>query len=112
LLLVSPEYNNSIPGVMKNTIDWLSRPSLEVRNVFHGKPVAVIGASTGGFGTILGQNAWLGVFRGLGSRFYCGHRLLVSGAAGVFDESGALQDESIQQRLEQFVQGFKDFCEL
>jgi len=112
LLLVSPEYNNSIPGVMKNSIDWLSRPSLDVRNVFHGKAVAVIGASTGGFGTILGQNAWLTVFRGLGSRFYNGHRLLVSGAAGVFDQTGALQDESIQQRMEQFVHGFRDFCEL
>jgi NAD(P)H-dependent FMN reductase len=110
LLLVSPEYNNSIPGVLKNSIDWLSRPSLDIRNAFHDKPVAVIGASPGGFGTILAQSAWLPVFRGLGSRCYTGHRLMVSQAAGVFDREGGLQDESIHRRLEQFVRGFMEFC--
>lgn len=112
LLLASPEYNNSVPGVLKNAIDWLSRPSLDVRNVFHGKCVAVIGASPGGFGTILAQNAWLPVFRTLGARFYTEHRLMVSGASEVFNEGGELQDESIQQRLEKFVHGFRAFCEV
>ena len=56
LLLVTPEYNNSIPGVFKNAIDWLSRPDSDIKRVFGGKPVAVIGASPGGFGTILSQN--------------------------------------------------------
>jgi NAD(P)H-dependent FMN reductase len=111
-LLVSPEYNNSVPGVLKNTIDWLSRPSLDIRNVFQGKPVAVIGASPGGFGTVLAQSAWLPVFRALGSRHYSGQRLMVSGAAGVFIHDGLLQDESVQERLEQFMNGFIDFCEI
>jgi NAD(P)H-dependent FMN reductase len=57
LLLVSPEYNNSIPGVFKNAIDWLSRPPADISRVFGGKPVAIIGASPGGFGTILGREA-------------------------------------------------------
>src|SRR5215211_3337248 len=57
LLLVTPEYNNSIPGAFKNAIDWLTRPPADIRKVFGGKPVAVIGASPGGFGTILSQNA-------------------------------------------------------
>jgi len=112
LLLFSPEYNNSVPGVLKNAIDWLSRPSLDIRNVFHGKAVAVVGASPGRFGTILAQNAWLPVFRTLGSRLYTGHRLMVSQADGVFDEDGALADESIRRRLEQFVSGFMEFCEV
>src|ERR1700741_2512830 len=47
VLLVTPEYNNSIPGVFKNTIDWLSRPNTDVRRVFAGRPFAVMGASTG-----------------------------------------------------------------
>ena len=47
LLLVTPEYNNAIPGVFKNAIDWMSRPSEEVAQHFGGKPVAVIGASRG-----------------------------------------------------------------
>ena len=57
LLLVTPEYNNSIPGVFKNAIDWLSRPPADISRVFGGKPVAIIGASPGGFGTILSQEA-------------------------------------------------------
>lgn len=48
LLLVTPEYNNGMPGVFKNAIDWLSRPANEVKRVFGGKPVAVIGATPGG----------------------------------------------------------------
>jgi len=51
LLLATPEYNNSIPGVFKNAIDWLSRPPADIGRVFGGRPVAVIGASPGGFGT-------------------------------------------------------------
>jgi NAD(P)H-dependent FMN reductase len=56
LLLVTPEYNNSIPGVFKNAIDWLSRPPGDIKRVFGGKPVALMGASPGGFGTTLSQN--------------------------------------------------------
>ena len=67
LLLVTPEYNNSIPGVFKNAIDWLSRPPADIGRVFSGRPVAVVGASPGGFGTIPGQNAWLPVLRTLGT---------------------------------------------
>src|SRR5690606_28156401 len=61
VLLVTPEYNNSIPGVFKNAIDWLSRPPADAARIFSGRPIAVIGASSGGFGTILAQNAWLPV---------------------------------------------------
>ena len=57
LLLVTPEYNNSMPGVMKNAVDWLSRPSSDIARVFKGRPVAVIGATPGGGGTTLAQAA-------------------------------------------------------
>src|SRR6187431_2909942 len=56
LLICTPEYNNSIPGVAKNVIDWLSRPSDDIPRVFHGRPVAVMGASPGPFGTLLSQS--------------------------------------------------------
>jgi chromate reductase len=111
LLLVSPEYNQSVPGVAKNAIDWLSRPSLGISNAFRDKPVAVIGTSTGAFGTISGQNAWLPVFRGLGAKFWTGGRLTVPGASAAFDDQGNLVDEAIQQRLEKFIEGFISFCE-
>ena len=111
LLLVSPEYNQSVPGVAKNAVDWLSRPSLDVSNVFRDKPVAVIGTSTGAFGTVSGQNAWLPVFRGLGAKFWNGGRLVVPDASSVFDDLGNLFDEPIEQRLQKFIEGFISFCE-
>src|SRR3546814_20364 len=85
LLLATPEYNNSIPGVFKNAIDWASRPPADIPRVFAAKPVAVIGASPGGFGTILAQDAWLSVLRTLGAQLWSGSRLMVSGAGKAFD---------------------------
>src|SRR3954469_13059387 len=92
LLLATPEYNNSIPGALKNAVDWLSRPSGDIGRVFGGKPVAVIGASPGGFGTILAQNAWLPVLRTLGTRPWFAGRLMVSRAGQVFDAAGEMVD--------------------
>ena len=110
LLLATPEYNNSIPGVFKNAIDWLSRPPADIGRVFGGKPVALIGASPGGFGTILSQNAWLPVLRTLGAEFWSGGRLLVSRARNVFDQDGALADETVREQLRRFVQDFGAFA--
>jgi chromate reductase, NAD(P)H dehydrogenase (quinone) len=106
LLLVSPEYNNSIPGVTKNVIDWLSRPPNDIARVFRGKPVAIAGASQGGFGTILGQNAWLPVFRTLGAELWTGGRLLVSRAASVIDANGNVTDDATRESIGKFVGGF------
>ena len=80
VILATPEYNNGIPGVFKNGIDWLSRPPADIPKVFWGRPFAIIGASPGGFGTILSQDAWLSVLRTLGARFWSGGRLMVSRA--------------------------------
>ncbi|WP_312165001.1 NADPH-dependent FMN reductase [Phenylobacterium sp.] len=109
LFLVTPEYNNSIPGVFKNAVDWLTRPSGDIPRVFGGKPVALIGASPGGFGTILSQDAWLPVLRTLGTRPWFGGRLLVSRAHKVFDEAGAILDPAIEQALTGYVAGFGEF---
>lgn len=109
LLLVTPEYNNSIPGVFKNAIDWLSRPSADIPRVFGGKPTAVMGASPGGFGTVLSQNAWLPVLRTLGTKPWNGRRLMVSRAGAVFDARGRLTDENVREQLRSFVHGFAEF---
>jgi chromate reductase len=111
LLLASPEYNNSVPGVLKNAIDWLSRPSPSIRNVFRDRPVAVFGASPGGFGTISAQTAWLPVWRTLGARHWSGGRLLVSHADKKLVEHGVSNDPDLRGRLEAFVSGFLEFCE-
>lgn len=106
LLLVTPEYNGGIPGVFKNAVDWLSRPTPGLPDVFRDRPVAVIGASPGGFGTIQSQNHWLPVLRVLGVRHWNGGRLLVSRAASVFDDQGQLTDAAVQRQLAEFVEGF------
>jgi chromate reductase, NAD(P)H dehydrogenase (quinone) len=109
LLLVTPEYNNSIPGVFKNAIDWLSRPSADIAKVFGGRPVGVIGASPGGFGTILSQNAWLPVLRTLGTKPWFGGRLQVSRAGNVFSAAGELTDDAIREQLRKYLAGFVGF---
>ena len=81
----------------------------EGKTVFGNKPVAVLGASRGGFGTILSQNAWLPVLRTLGTKPWFGGRLMVSHAQSLFDEHGTLTDETIRKQLEQFLRGFVQF---
>ena len=82
LLLVTPEYNNGIPGVFKNGV------------------------------TILGQNHWLPVVRTLGMRPWFDGRLMVSRAGDQFDSDGNLTDESTRERLREFVAGFAAFASL
>lgn len=109
LLLVTPEYNRSIPGVLKNTIDWMSRPGSDIGRVFGNKPVGIIGATPGGQGTTFSQTAWLPVLHTLGTRIYSGHALYLSNAAKLFDTDGTLVDEAIQQRLGAYLEGFAKF---
>ena len=109
LLLVSPEYNNSIPGVTKNAVDWLSRPPADIGRVFGGKPVAIAGASPGGFGTILAQNAWLPVFRTLGAQLWSGGRLMVSRAGSVIDAQGNITDAATRDAIGKFVKGYVEY---
>jgi len=108
LVLATPEYNNGIPGVFKNAIDWLSRPPADIKRVFGGKPVALLGASPGGWGTILSQNAWLPVLRTLGAELYPA-KMMVSRARDVIADDGSIKDEKIRERLQDFLAGFVDF---
>lgn len=110
VLLVTPEYNNGVPGVFKNAIDWLSRGAPDIPAVFGERPFALIGASPGGFGTILSQNHWLPVLKTLGVRLWAGQKLMVSRAGSVFDADGALVDAKVREQLGGFVQGFAAFA--
>jgi NAD(P)H-dependent FMN reductase len=110
LLISTPEYNNSIPGVAKNAIDWLSRPPADVPRIFRNKPIAIMGATPGQGGTILSQAAWLPILATLGTKPWFGGRLRVSGAAKVFDADGKLVDDGIREQLKKFVEGFAAYC--
>lgn len=109
LLLASPEYNHGIPGVMKNVIDWLSRPPEDIKSVYRDRPVAIMGATPGPGGTRLAQAAWLPTLRALGTRPWFGGQLYVAKAGEVFDEKGNLVDEQVRERLKRFLEGFVAF---
>jgi NAD(P)H-dependent FMN reductase len=111
LLLVTPEYNNSVPGTLKNAIDWMSRPSKELDDVFSHKPVALMGASNGLGGTRLSQTAWLPVFRTLGMVPYHGSILYMDRAQLAFDEKGTVLDDKMKERIRRFVSDFASFIE-
>jgi NAD(P)H-dependent FMN reductase len=111
LLIATPEYNNSIPGVVKNAIDWLSRPPADLPKVFNNRKVALLGATPGQGGTLVAQAAWLPILRTLGVDPWFGGRMAVSGAGRIFDADGRLIDEGTRDRLKKFVEGFAMFCE-
>ena len=109
LLLVTPEYNNSLPGVLKNAIDWLSRPPADIKRVFGGRPVGLIGATPSSGGTRLSQAAWLPVFRTLGMCPFFGKSVYVAGAGQVFEgenEKLHLKDEKLRQLVRDYMAAF------
>jgi chromate reductase len=94
LLISTPEYNQSIPGVLKNAIDWLSRSTS-----LAGKPVAVIGATTGRWGTRLAQAAARQTLMATGAFVLPGPALFVTNARQCFDENGRLLDMTTRDGL-------------
>ena len=110
LMLASPEYNHGVPGVLKNTLDWLSRPADKIDTVFGRKPLAMMGASMGGFGTVLAQAAWLPTIRTLGLTLWNDQPpFLLSRAHKAFDEQGRFNDAVALKRLQAYVDGFAAF---
>jgi chromate reductase len=97
LLLATPEYNHSMPGVLKNAIDWLSRPG--ARNALVGKPIAAVGATAGRWGTRLAQAAVRQVLLATDSRILNGSPLYLANAADAFDPSGRLIDDGVRASL-------------
>jgi chromate reductase, NAD(P)H dehydrogenase (quinone) len=104
ILIATPEYNHSVPGVLKNAIDWLSRPA--PREVLAGKPVALIGASGGPFGTRLAQAALRQVLYATESLVLPGPALYAREAAKLFDGEGRLADAATRDRLAGILSAF------
>jgi NAD(P)H-dependent FMN reductase len=106
LVIATPEYNGGIPGVAKNVIDWISRPSDDVPRVTHGRRVALMGATPGGLGTAFSQAAWLQVLRTLRMQVWVGGGpFYVSGAAKSFDANGEPSEE-LAKRLADYMAAF------
>ena len=96
VLFATPAYNSSVPGVLKNALDWASRPI--ATNPLRNKPVAVIGASTGMFGAVWAQAELRKVLAAAGARVV-GGELPVAHAQQCFDDDGVLVDEDVRERL-------------
>jgi chromate reductase len=94
VLVATPEYNASIPGVLKNAFDWVSRP--HATNSLRGKPTAVVGASTGMFGAVWAQAETRKVLQTIGARVV-DRELPVSEADERFDADGRLDDEDLRE---------------
>jgi chromate reductase len=107
VLFSTPEYNSSIPGQLKNAIDWVSRPV--ATNALRNKPVAVVGASTGGFGAVWAQAELRKVLSALGARVL-DVELPVPHAHTRF-EDGGLTDDEIRAALEDVLEVLTDAAE-
>ena len=100
LIIATPEYNNSVPGVLKNAIDWVSRPP----NAFDGKIAAILGASAGSFGTVSAQHALRQVLVTVNVLTLPGPRVFVAGAAQAFEPDGSLKDPRAAEQIRTLMQ--------
>src|SRR3954449_12455053 len=105
VLIATPEYNSSIPGVLKNALDWASRPL--ATNPLRNKPVAVIGASTGAFGAVWAQAELRKTLAATGARVVDAE-VALGHAPQRFDEQGRLTDENLREELGEVVETLAD----
>jgi chromate reductase len=109
LLFATPEYNYSISGVLKNVIDWISRPP---KQPFRGKPAAIMGASMGGFGTVKAQMHLRQVCVFLDIRLLNRPEVLVSHAHEKFDAQGKLTDEATRKGVSDLLMSLEAWTRL
>lgn len=96
VLFATPEYNSSVPGALKNALDWISRPLEE--SPLRNTPAAVVGASTGAFGAAWAQADLRKILARIGARVL-DDELLVGGADRQFDQAGRLVDRELEREL-------------
>jgi chromate reductase len=106
LILVTPEYNAGMPGVLKNGLDWLTRPPAELKPTFAGRPTSLAGATPGAWGTALAQSGALITLRQLGVHLYPGY-LRISRAGDVLTADGV--DDKLRGQAEAWLAGFVGF---
>jgi chromate reductase len=107
LLFVTPEYNYSVPGVLKNAIDWVSRPPAQ--SPFDGKPVAILGASAGNMGTARSQQHLRQTCMALNMLAVNKPEVLIGQAATRFGPDGSLTDEVTGKFIRQLMQALYDW---
>ncbi len=106
LLLAVPEYNYSLPGVLKNALDWASRPAYQ--SVFRNKPTGVMSAAASFVGGARGQQHTKAILLGMAAQVFPWPELLLPSAAKLF-ENGVLTDEATRRRLASYMENFADW---
>ncbi|MDR1359443.1 MAG: NAD(P)H-dependent oxidoreductase [Deltaproteobacteria bacterium] len=109
VLLVTPEYNRSMPGVLKNVLDWASRPY--GRHSLSGKPVALMGASPGAAGTAVAQFQLRGILSMLGSRLIPQPELYITMRPNLIGPDGTFADDSTRKFLRGFLENMRDWLD-
>src|SRR3954447_154561 len=109
VLFATPEYNSSVPGQLKNALDWASRPI--ATNVLRNKPVAVVGASSGAFGAVWAQAELRKVLAAIGARVVDGE-VPFRHAHQRFDSEGNLLDDQLREQLGEVVESLYAAAEL
>lgn len=107
VLFATPEYNRSVPGVLKNAIDWASRPYGQTS--FAGKPVGIVGSSVGPVGTAVSQADLRRIMLFQGSKVMGQPEVYVANAYEVFNEKGELVSERWEKNLRQYIEAFVEW---
>ncbi len=107
ILIVTPEYNYSVPGVLKNAIDWASRPYGD--SAWNGKPAAIMGASIGAIGTARAQYHLRQMFVFLNMFAVNQPEVMIGNASERFDAQGNLTDETTKDLMRQLLQNLVDW---
>lgn len=109
ILLAIPEYNGQMPGVLKNALDWLTRPYGETARVFGGRCAGIIGATPGISGTRLAQNSAILLLHTFGMKIFSGSQVLISFASKAFDAEGRLVDEAAISQVAGYMEAYARF---
>lgn len=112
VLISTPEYNQSLPGVLKNTLDWLSRKDAEYGEVLSGKPAAIMGATPGRWGTRVAQSQLRHALAAMGALTMTAPQLYVAEAAKASDAETGAFDPATQKRLGTFLEGFQAWMQV
>ena len=107
ILIATPEYNRSIPGVLKNMIDWTSRPYGD--SAWNGRAVATMGATAGNVGTAVAQSHLRQTLVYLNTRVMGQPEFYLSNAMEKFDNAGNLTDENTKEHLKRLLESFQKF---
>lgn len=107
VVVCSPEYNHSLPAVLKNAIDWASRPAF--KSVLKDKPVTIITQANSPVGGARAQAHIKLIFDSTLSVIFPAHEMMISSIDNVFDQSGSIIDTDVERRLQRHIAGFFDF---